>query len=48
MKSNLPVAGGSLTSKPTWSNTFGCMTTSVFFLACVGECVRADRQQDAF
>ncbi len=31
MKSNPAVPGGSLTSKPTWSNTSGCSTTSVFF-----------------
>ena len=30
MKSNPALPGGSLTSKPTWSNTFGCSATSVF------------------
>ena len=34
MKSNSALLGGSLKSKPTWSNTFGCSTTSAFvFLA---------------
>ena len=32
MKSNPAVPGGSLTSKPTWSNAFGCSATSAFFL----------------
>ena len=32
MKSNPAVPGGSLTSKPTWSNTFGCSATSAFFV----------------
>jgi uncharacterized protein YbcI len=31
MKGNPAVPGGSLKSKPTWSNTSGCSTTSVFF-----------------
>ena len=31
MESNPAVPGGSLTSKPTWSNTFGCFATSAFF-----------------
>ena len=26
------MAGGSLKSKPTWSNTFGCSATSAFFV----------------
>jgi hypothetical protein len=30
MKSNLALPGGLLTSKPTWSNAFGCSTTSAF------------------
>ena len=34
MKSNPAVPGGSLMSKPTWSNTFGFSATSAFlFLA---------------
>jgi hypothetical protein len=32
-------AGGSLTSKPTWLNSFGCSATSAFLLL-----VRKDRQ----
>ncbi len=32
MKSNPAVPGGSLVSKPTWSNTFGCSATSAFFV----------------
>src|SRR5258708_4860987 len=31
MKGNPAVPEGSLTSKPTWWNTFGCPTTSAFF-----------------
>ena len=31
MKSNSALLGGSLKSKPTWSNTFGCSATSAFF-----------------
>jgi len=31
MESNPAVPGGSLASKPTWSNSFGCSTTSAFF-----------------
>ena len=33
MKGNPVVAGGSLTSKPTWLNTCGCLATSVFLRA---------------
>jgi hypothetical protein len=33
MKGNPAVPGGSLTSKPTWSNAFGCPTTSAFLLS---------------
>jgi hypothetical protein len=36
MKSNLALPGGLLTSKPTWSNTFGCSTTSALFLLYFG------------
>ena len=32
MKNNPAVPGGSLTSKPTWSNAFGCSATSAFFV----------------
>jgi len=32
MKSNPAVPRGSLVSKPTWSNTFGCSATSAFFV----------------
>ena len=32
MKSNPALPGGSLTSKPTWSNAFGCSATSAFFV----------------
>ena len=32
MKSNSALPGGSLQSKPTWSNTFGCSATSAFFV----------------
>jgi len=32
MKGSPAVAGGPLTSKPTWSNTFGCSATSAFLL----------------
>jgi hypothetical protein len=32
MKSNSALPGGSLVSKPTWSNTCGCSTTSAFFV----------------
>jgi len=31
MKSNSALLGGSLKSKPTWSNAFRCSTTSAFF-----------------
>ena len=31
MKGNPAVPGGSLVSKPTWWNTFGCSATSAFF-----------------
>jgi len=31
MKGNSAVPGGQLTSKPTWSNTCGCSSTSAFF-----------------
>src|SRR5690554_7802827 len=31
MRSNSAGPGGSLTSKPTWPNTFGCTTMSAFF-----------------
>jgi hypothetical protein len=31
MKGNPAVPGSPLTSKPTWSNTAGCSTTSAFF-----------------
>ena len=34
MKSNPAVPGGSLTSKPTWWNTFGCSATSAFLWFC--------------
>ena len=33
MKNNLAVPGGSLKSKPMWSNTCGCSATSAFFLS---------------
>src|ERR1700682_5648252 len=33
MKGNPAVPGGSLTSKPTWSNTLGCSATSAFFVS---------------
>jgi hypothetical protein len=33
MKSSPVVPGGSLTSKPTWSNTPGCSATLAFFFA---------------
>src|ERR1700687_4633345 len=36
MKGNPAGPGGSLTSKPTWSNTFGCPTTSAFFFGFGG------------
>src|ERR1035438_6021787 len=32
MKSSPALPGGSLMSKPTWSNTFGCSATSAFFV----------------
>ena len=32
MKSNPALPGGSLTSKPMWSNAFGCSATSAFFV----------------
>ena len=35
MKSNPAVPGGSLESKPTWPNTFGCSATSAFFVLAV-------------
>ena len=35
--------GGSLTSKPTWSNTFGCSATSAFFVC--GDVVPLSRQR---
>ncbi len=33
MKGNPALPGGSLTSKPTWSNTSGCSATSAFFVS---------------
>src|SRR5881227_2474911 len=33
MKGNPAAPGDQLTSKPTWSNTLGCSTTSAFFFA---------------
>ena len=36
MKSNPAVPGGSLVSKPTWRNTFGCSATSAFLLLSAG------------
>jgi hypothetical protein len=36
MKGNPAGPGGSLTSKPTWSNTSGCSATSAFYFACGG------------
>ena len=33
MKSNPALPGGLLTSKPTWSNVFGCSATSVFLFS---------------
>ena len=35
MKGNPAVPGGSLMSKPTWSNAFGCSATSVFLFLWV-------------
>ena len=32
MQGNPAVPGGSLTSKPTWSNALGCSATSAFFM----------------
>ena len=32
MKGNPAMLGGSLTSKPTWSHTSGCSTTSAFLV----------------
>jgi hypothetical protein len=32
VKGNSALPGGSLVSKPTWSNTCGCSTTSAFFV----------------
>ncbi len=32
MKGNPTLLGGSLMSKPTWSNTSRCSTTSAFFV----------------
>ena len=32
MKNNPALPGGSLKSKPTWSNAFGCSATSAFFV----------------
>jgi len=34
MKSNPVLPGGSLTSKPTWMDTFGCPAMSAFFVFC--------------
>src|SRR5271166_3595991 len=34
MKSNPVLPGGSLTSKPTWPDTFGCPTMSAIFVFC--------------
>ena len=39
VESNSVVPGGSLVSKPTWSNTSGCSATSAFFvLGCARTC----------
>ncbi len=35
MKGTPAKPGGSLTSKPAWSNTFGCSATSAFLFAAV-------------
>jgi len=32
MESNPAMLGGSLTSKPTWSDTSGCSAASAFFV----------------
>jgi carbon storage regulator len=34
MKSNPVLPGGSLTSKPTWPDTFGCSAMSALFVFC--------------
>ena len=40
MKGNPALPGGSLTSKPMWSNTSGCSATSAFFV--LSESARID------
>lgn len=35
LKGSPAVLGGSLMSKPTWWNTFGCSATSAFFIPLV-------------
>ena len=44
MKGNPAVPGGPLTSKPTWSNTSGCSTTSAFFRSRWRGTVATDRE----
>jgi hypothetical protein len=36
MKNNPDLPGGSLKSKPTWPNTFGCPATSAFLFLTTG------------
>jgi hypothetical protein len=43
MKGNPAVPGGSLTSKPTWSHTAGCSTTSAFFVAVLAQSAEAQK-----
>ena len=35
MRNNPDLPGGSLKSKPTWSNAFGCSATSAFLFSVV-------------
>jgi hypothetical protein len=37
MKNNPAVPGGSLKSKPTWPNAFGCSATSAFLFSALQE-----------
>jgi hypothetical protein len=46
MKGNPAVLGSPLTSKPTWSDTSGCSTTSVFFSLSVARDDRNHQRTD--
>src|SRR5947208_17198826 len=46
MKDDPGVPGSPLTSKPTWSNTLECSTTSAFFFACESSAGRSQTRRN--